>query len=100
MGDDWAAIPPECVAWFTALKDLRGRAAILRRLERAGAGHLGDIKPVGGGVVELRVDVGPGYRLYAMQRGKTLILLLCGGDKSTQKRDIIRAQTMAGEIAS
>ena len=84
--------------WHTALRDLRARIAIARRIDRAAAGNLGDVKPVGEGVSEMRVDVGPGYRLYFTRRGEMLILLLCGGDKSSQSRDIALAKRLAGEI--
>jgi putative addiction module killer protein len=84
--------------WHTALRDLRARIAIARRIDRAAAGNLGDVKPVGEGVSEMRVDVGPGYRLYFTRRGEMLILLLCGGDKSSQSRDIVLAKRLAGEI--
>lgn len=89
---------PVFIHGFSALKDVQGRAAILRRLVRAGNGHLGDVKPVGGGILEMRVDVGPGYRVYCVRRGDDLIVLLCGGDKSSQGRDIALAQTMAKEV--
>src|SRR5262245_46357314 len=78
--------------WYYALKDLKGRAAILERLTRVERGLLGDAKWVGGGVWELRIDVGPGYRVYFGQEGKTLIWLLSGGDKSSQRKDIKTAQ--------
>ena len=84
--------------WLRALRDLQAKAGILRRLGRAHAGNLGDVKSVGGGVSEMRVDVGPGYRLYFTRRGDALILLLCGGDKSSQARDIRLAKQLAGEI--
>lgn len=84
--------------WHTALRDLRARIAIARCIDRAAAGNLGDVKPVGEGVSEMRVDVGPGYRLYFTRRGEMLILLLCGGDKSSQSRDIALAKRLAGEI--
>ncbi|WPP44428.1 type II toxin-antitoxin system RelE/ParE family toxin [Pseudomonas sp. AN-1] len=84
--------------WHSALRDLRARIAIARRIDRAAAGNLGDVKPVGEGVSEMRVDVGPGYRLYFTRRGEMLILLLCGGDKSSQSRDIALAKRLAGEI--
>lgn len=84
--------------WHGALRDLRARIAIARRIDRAAAGNLGDVKPVGEGVSEMRVDVGPGYRLYFTRRGEMLILLLCGGDKSSQSRDIALAKRLAGEI--
>jgi putative addiction module killer protein len=70
---------------------MKGRVAVLRRIDRITLGNFGDHKPVGGGVWELRVDVGPGYRLYYAQAGNTLVLLLCGGDKNTQQADIERA---------
>ena len=74
--------------WVSSLKDVRGRAKVRVRLDRLQLGNLGDCKPVGGGVQELRIDFGPGYRVYLGQDGKNLILLLCGGDKSTQAKDI------------
>jgi putative addiction module killer protein len=85
-------------AWLAGLKDLRAAAQIARRLVRLEAGLLGDIKPVGGGVSELRVHHGPGYRLYLTQRGPVLIVLLCGGDKGSQRGDIERAKRMAGQL--
>ncbi len=84
--------------WHAALRDLRAKISIARRIDRAAAGNLGDVKPVGEGVSEMRVDVGPGYRLYFTRRGEILILLLCGGDKSSQSRDIVLAKKLAGEI--
>ena len=72
--------------------------AIGRRLERASAGNLGDVKAVGGGVSEMRVDIGAGYRVYFTLRDSRLIVLLCGGDKATQRRDIRRAQKMLKEV--
>ncbi len=74
--------------WLDDLNDKRAVARILARLARVRQGNLGDCKPVGDGVSELRVDYGPGYRVYFGQRGKTLVVLLCGGDKRTQDRDI------------
>ena len=85
-------------AWLTGLRDERARARILKRLDRAGQGNLGDVAPVGDGVSEMRIFYGPGYRLYFVQRGATLILLLCGGDKSSQAADIAQAKAMAKEI--
>ena len=81
-------------AWLTALDDAKGKAAILARIVRVELGNLGDFKAVGGKVIELRVDVGPGYRVYMTRTGATVQLLLCGGDKSTQKADISDAQAM------
>ena len=77
--------------WMDALRDMRARVAILRRIERVKLGNLGDHKFCCNGVWELRIDVGPGYRLYYAQADQTLVLLLCGGDKRTQSADISRA---------
>ena len=70
--------------WLRGLKDRRARAAILSRLDRLALGLFGDIEPVGAGVSELRIHYGPGYRVYFMHRGPVLVVLLCGGDKSSQ----------------
>jgi putative addiction module killer protein len=78
--------------WLRGLKDREARARIRTRLARLELGNLGDCKPVGGGVLELRVDHGPGYRVYLARRGNALVLLLCGGDKRMQQRDIERAR--------
>ena len=78
--------------WVNSLRDRRGQATIDNRLRRIALGNLGDYTSVGGGVFELRVDTGPGYRVYFGRVGKIIILLLCGGDKSTQRRDIERAK--------
>ncbi|MBF0436937.1 MAG: type II toxin-antitoxin system RelE/ParE family toxin [Magnetococcales bacterium] len=83
--------------WLAELRNMQGKAVILRRLVRAQGGNLGDVKSVGGNVSEMRVDIGPGYRIYFTTRDRTLILLLCGGDKSTQSRDIELAQRLARE---
>lgn len=77
--------------WLDGLTDLRGRAAIFRRIERLQGGNFGDCRFCGDGVWELRVDVGPGYRVYYAKSGESVILILCGGDKRTQARDIRRA---------
>lgn len=89
---------PEFAKWLRSLRDARARARILVRIDRLGVGLTGDVKPVGEGVSELRVDYGPGYRLYFKRRGPELVLLLVGGDKSTQSRDIARALQMAREL--
>ena len=86
--------------WLTKLKDRAGRLRILKRIDRLANGNPGDVKPVGKGVSELRLDVGPGYRVYYLQDGDVLILLLCGGDKSTQQNDIDRAHRLADEWRS
>ncbi len=83
--------------WLTALRDTRGKAAILRRLVRVQMGNLGDVKHLGAGLFEMRVNVGPGYRIYCVRRGDVLIVLLCGGDKSSQKKDIASARKLAKE---
>ena len=84
--------------WFASLRDARGKAKILARIRRAGEGNFGDCEPIGEGCSEMRIDYGPGYRLYLMQNGLELYLLLCGGDKSTQARDIKVALKMAAEL--
>jgi putative addiction module killer protein len=84
--------------WLIKLKDIRARIAVVRRLERAQSGNLGNVKSVGESVFEMRVDMGPGYRLYYTMRGDELIILLVGGDKSTQQRDIEKAIEMAKEM--
>ena len=84
--------------WLTGLRDERARARILKRLDRARDGNLGDVAPVGEGVSEMRIFYGPGYRVYFIQRGSELIVLLCGGDKSMQGRDIEEAKALAKEI--
>jgi len=86
------------VDWMKSLRDTRARARILERLVRVSQGNLGDVAAVGDGVSELRIHYGPGYRVYFVRRGETVILLLCGGDKSTQKRDIAAARAMAVEL--
>ena len=86
------------VAWVAALRDLQARARIIARIRRMELGNPGDVKPVGGGVSEMRVHHGPGYRIYFTQRGQTLVVLLCGGEKSSQADDIRLAHQMAKEI--
>ncbi len=81
--------------WFASLRDLRARARIDVRIRRLSLGNPGDTKSVGEGVLELRIDYGPGYRVYYFHRGPLLIILLGGGDKDTQDRDIRRAQALA-----
>lgn len=77
--------------WLTALRDARAKAKIAERARRASDGNFGDHKAVGGGVFEMRIDYGPGYRVYYFRRGLQLIILLCGGDKTSQRRDIVEA---------
>ncbi|PSJ64920.1 type II toxin-antitoxin system RelE/ParE family toxin [Kumtagia ephedrae] len=83
--------------WERSLRDPKVKAAIAARLFRLVNGLAGDVSPVGGGISELRIHYGPGYRLYFQQRGAEIILLLCGGDKSTQDRDIRLAKQLAAE---
>ncbi|MEW9616131.1 type II toxin-antitoxin system RelE/ParE family toxin [Shinella sp. S4-D37] len=80
-----------------ALRDANAHARIVRRVQRLQQGNPGQVKDVGRGVSELKIDCGPGYRVYFAQRGPVLILLLCGGDKSTQRRDIKRAIEIAAQ---
>ncbi len=84
--------------WLDGLGDMRAQVRIAARLRLVEAGSLGDWKPVGSEVFEMRVDVGPGYRLYFTRRGNVVIVMLAGGDKSTQRRDIARAQRIAREL--
>ena len=83
------------VDWLADLRDTAGRARIIKRLVRLSDGQLGDVKPVGDGVHELRMFFGPGYRVYFMQHGEVVILLLAGGDKDSQSRDIEHAKELA-----
>jgi putative addiction module killer protein len=88
----------EFADWLAALRDRLARQRIAARIERLRFGLLGDVKALGSGLSELRVDHGPGYRLYFIQRGQDLIVLLCGGDKGSQPRDIARARRMIEEL--
>jgi putative addiction module killer protein len=85
-------------SWLTALADQRAVAKIVSRVERLGLGNPREVKPVGEGISEMRLAYGPGYRIYYKQTGKTIILILCGGDKSTQDRDIERAKEIAAQL--
>jgi putative addiction module killer protein len=82
--------------WFSGLKDRHAKARIAARIDRLSLGNAGDAKPVGSGVSEMRIDYGPGYRVYFTQRGPIIIVILCGGDKRTQAADIKRAIEIAG----
>ena len=84
-------------AWFHAPRDVRAKACIAARLDRVANRNLGDVKPIGHGISELRIDYGPGYRVYFMQRGAVLVVILAGGDKRTQHIDIRTAQRIATE---
>jgi putative addiction module killer protein len=89
---------PVFADWMAALRDHRARAKIAVRIDRLALGNPGDVAPVGQGVSELRIQYGPGYRVYFMKRAKTLIVLLCGGDKSTQTKDIKAAKNLAAKL--
>ncbi len=84
--------------WFTRLRDLQARARINARIRRLSLGNPGDVKPVGEGVSKLRIDYGPGYRVYYLRNGPSLIILLAGGDKSSQQQDIQTALKLAREL--
>jgi putative addiction module killer protein len=84
--------------WLSNLRDVRAKAEVARRVRRLALGNPGDVKPVGEGVSELRIHYGPGYRVYYLRRGSILVILLCGGDKSGQSRDIALALKLAKEV--
>ena len=86
------------IQWLDGLSDARAVAKIAARAERLAWGNFGDVQPVGEGVSELRIHFGPGYRVYFVQRGAVVVILLCGGDKSSQTRDIRSAKAMAKEV--
>jgi putative addiction module killer protein len=86
---------PEFTTWLDGLKDLRVRGAVTERIKRLSFGLLGDFKAIGDGVIELRIDFGAGWRLYYTQRGAAIIVLLAGGSKRTQNKDIKRAKALA-----
>lgn len=86
--------------WLQKLRDIDGRRRITRRLDRLSTGNPGDVRPIGGGLSELRINTGPGYRVYYLKDGNTFVLLLCGGDKSSQQRDIEMAHELATEWRS
>jgi len=86
------------VRWLDGLNDIRARARILVRIERLSEGNPGDVKLIGEGVSEMRIDYGPGYRVYYKQQGNTIIVLLVGGDKRTQSKDIKKALNLAKNL--
>lgn len=83
--------------WLAKLKDRRAKVRITARLDRLSLGNPGQVKPVGRGVSELKIDYGPGYRVYFLQHGSTMVVLLCGGDKSSQSKDITLAKSIAAQ---
>lgn len=88
----------EFTAWLSGLKDGMTRLRLARRLEKAEAGNLGDVRSLGEGVWEMREFFGPGWRMYYVQRGQVLLIMLGGGDKSTQDADIAKAQALAAQL--
>ncbi|MGI2031197.1 type II toxin-antitoxin system RelE/ParE family toxin [Rhizobium panacihumi] len=88
----------EFASWLDSLRDQRAKSRIVERVTRLAAGNPGDVKPVGDGISELRIDYGPGYRVYFVRDGTVVYVLLCGGDKSTQDRDIRLAQKLARQL--
>lgn len=90
---------PTFASWFSGLRDTKAKSKIAGRIARIELGLMGDVKSVGGGVSEVRIDFGPGYRLYYIRRGERVIILLVGGDKSSQQRDIAKAREMAAQIS-
>jgi putative addiction module killer protein len=85
-------------SWFNSLRDKRAKARIQARIDRVEVGHFGDVAPVGEGVSELRIFYGPGYRVYFVKQGLAVVILLSGGDKSTQNSDIVQAKELAKQI--
>ena len=90
----------EFAKWFEDLRDRKASAKIADRIRRAGDGNFGDVKHAGAGLSEMRIDYGPGYRVYLSQRGSEIVVLLCGGDKRTQDRDIKHAKQLKSDLDS
>lgn len=84
-------------SWLQNLRDIRARARVLARIDRLALGNPGDVKPVGEGISEMRIDYGPGYRVYFIKQGSIVAILLCGGDKSSQDSDIKTAKVLASQ---
>lgn len=83
--------------WLRKLRDPQAKARVEMRIRRLSLGNAGDVQPIGEGLSEMRIDYGPGYRVYYMQQSKVLVLLLCGGDKRTQQKDIAKSRKIADE---
>lgn len=81
--------------WLRKLRDSQAKARVEMRIRRLSLGNAGDVQPIGEGLSEMRIDYGPGYRVYYLQQSKVLVLLLCGGDKRTQQKDIVKAREIA-----
>ena len=84
--------------WLAALRDRKARLVILSRLDRVAEGNFGDVAAIGEGISEIRIHYGPGYRLYFVKRGNTVVVMVCGGDKSSQSRDILKAKMLVNEL--
>ncbi|QGY04825.1 type II toxin-antitoxin system RelE/ParE family toxin [Methylobacterium mesophilicum SR1.6/6] len=89
---------PTYQSWIDGLRDRRAATRVLARVARLGLGNPGDVRPVGEGVRELRIDYGPGYRVYDVQHGEEIVILLCGGDKGSRNRDIREAKRLAKDL--
>jgi putative addiction module killer protein len=85
-------------SWFVNLRDRKAKARVQVRIDRMEVGNFGDVAPVGQGISEMRIAYGPGYRVYFVQKGPIIVILLCGGDKSSQSSDIIKAKAIANQL--
>ena len=85
-------------SWFANLRDRKAKALVQVRIDRMEVGNFGDVAPVGQGISEMRIAYGPGYRVYFVQKGPIIVILLCGGDKSSQSSDIIKAKAIANQL--
>ena|SRR5581483_5396402 len=88
----------EFANWLEGSRDRVGKAKVLVRIQRLASGNPGDVKPVGDGISELRINYGPGYRIYYIRQGTAFIILLCGGDKGSQEKDIAKVRKLAAEL--